>query len=34
MYRIAFERYINAAQKPDWETEAVGCIKKKIDPNA
>jgi hypothetical protein len=30
----AFERYINAAQKPDWEAKAVGWIQKKVDPNA
>ncbi len=31
---FAFERYINAAQKPDWEAKAIGWIQKKIDPNA
>jgi hypothetical protein len=31
---FAFERYIDAARKPDWEAKAVGWIQKKIDPNA
>jgi hypothetical protein len=31
---FAFERYINAAQKPDWEPKAIGWIRNKIDPNA
>jgi hypothetical protein len=31
---FAFERYINAAQRPDWEGKALGWIENKIDPNA
>ena len=31
---FAFERYVNAAVKPDWEAKAIGWIQKKIDPNA
>src|SRR5580658_510524 len=31
---FAVERYINAAQKPDWEAKAVGWIQKRIDPNS
>jgi hypothetical protein len=30
---FAFERYVNAAQKPDWEGKALGWIRNKIDPN-
>ncbi len=30
---FAFERYINAGQKPDWEARALGWIQNKIDPN-
>jgi hypothetical protein len=28
----AYERYINAAAHPDWHTEALAWIEKKIDP--
>jgi hypothetical protein len=31
---FAFERYVNAAQKPDWETKAIGWIRNKVDPNS
>jgi len=31
---FAFERYVNAAAKPDWEAKAVGWIRNGIDPNA
>jgi hypothetical protein len=31
---FAVERYINAAQRPDWEAKAVGWIQKRIDPNS
>jgi hypothetical protein len=31
---FVFERYINAAAKPDWESQALGWIRSGIDPNA
>lgn len=30
----SFERYINAARTPDWQTKAAAWIENKIDPNA
>lgn len=31
---FAFERYVNAARMPDWETKALAWIQNRIDPNS